>query len=87
GKVQPSWTDAYEWITYDAWAKMRAVDEALTESVLRGALLCVRAQVDEERNRCTGMRALLHQRYKEGGVGYVPSSLTRARKLEREEAD
>ncbi|KAI4280330.1 MAG: hypothetical protein L6R38_004547 [Xanthoria sp. 2 TBL-2021] len=71
GKVQPDRTDPYEWITYDVWASMRAVDEALTEAVLQGALLCVRAQVDDERNRCTGMRALLLQRYKEGGVACV----------------
>ena len=53
---------------------MRSVDEALTESLFQNVLLCVRAQVDKARNRYTGIRALLDQRYKESGAGYVSSS-------------
>ncbi|KAL8865288.1 MAG: hypothetical protein Q9198_009393, partial [Flavoplaca austrocitrina] len=30
GKVQPDRNKPIEWITYDVWAKMRSVDEALT---------------------------------------------------------
>ncbi|KAL8903875.1 MAG: hypothetical protein Q9207_003646 [Kuettlingeria erythrocarpa] len=67
--------DPYEWIIYDVWVKLRAGDEDLAESLLQGALLCVRAQVDEARNQCTGMRALLHQRYKEGGERFVSAAM------------
>lgn len=68
GNVLPDRTDAYEWITYDVWASMRAVDEVLTEAALQDAILCVNAQVDPARNSCAGMGSLLKQRYKEGGV-------------------
>ena len=68
GKILPDRTNAYEWITYDVFASMRAVDEELTEIVFQGALLCVNAQVDQGRNSIVGMGALLKQRYKEGGI-------------------
>ena len=68
GKVLPNREDALEWITYDTFAGMRAVDEEQTEAVLQGAILCVLAQVDPARKKCVGMGQLLRQRYKEGGV-------------------
>ena len=68
GKALPNREDPYEWITYDTFATMRAVNEAQTEAVLQDAILCVTAQVDDARNHCVGMGALLKQRYKEGGV-------------------
>ena len=67
GKFLPNREDAYEWITYDTFASMRAVDEHLTEAALQDAILCLEAQVDEARNRCVGMGSCLEQRYKEGG--------------------
>ena len=69
GKVLPDRKDPYEWITYDVWASMRAVDEALTEATFRGSLLCMNAQVDKARNACAGMGALLKQRWEEAGAG------------------
>ncbi|KAL8864572.1 MAG: hypothetical protein Q9198_009780, partial [Flavoplaca austrocitrina] len=81
GKVQPDRNKPIEWITYDVWAGMRSVDEALTESLFQNVLLCVRAQVDEARNRCTGMRALLDQRYKESGAGLVAAAMAYAMDL------
>ena len=71
GKFLPDRENAYEWITYDTFASMRADDEALTEIVLREAMLCVNAQVDEARNHVVGMGSLLKQRYKEGGIKYL----------------
>jgi quinol monooxygenase YgiN len=68
GKALPNREDPYEWITYDTFAAMRAVDEHLTKDVLQDAILCVEAQVDEARNQCVSMGTLLKQRYKEGGV-------------------
>lgn len=71
GEILPNRENPYEWITYDTFASMRKDDEALTEAVLQDAILCVTAQVDEARNCCTNMGALLKQRYKEGGVRYL----------------
>lgn len=71
GKELPDRANPYEWITYDTFAGMRAVDEYLTNAVLQDAILCVEAQVDEARNSCTSMGDLLRQRYKEGGVRFV----------------
>ena len=68
GNIPPNREDPYEWITYDTFASMRADDERLTAAVLEDAILCVTAQVDDARNHCVGMGALLKQRYKEGGV-------------------
>lgn len=73
GRAQPDRTNPYEWMTYDVFAKMRAVDHDLTEAVFRAMALCVTSQVDEERNRYTGMRALLQQRCKESGARCVSS--------------
>ena len=71
GKILPDRENPYEWITYDLFASMRAVDEAQTEGVLQDAILCVTSQVDEARNHCASMGDLLKQRYKEGGVRYL----------------
>lgn len=71
GKILPDRENGFEWITYDTFAAMRAVDEAQTEAVLQDAILCVTGQVDEARNHCVSMGALLKQRYKEGGVRYL----------------
>ena len=68
GKAVPNRENAYEWITYDLFASMRAVDEEQTKSVIKDAILCVTAQVDPARQKCVGMGQLLRQRYKEGGV-------------------
>ena len=68
GKGLPNREDAYEWITYDLFATMRAKDEELANGILQGAILCVLAQVDPARQKCVGMGQLLRQRYKEGGV-------------------
>ena len=68
GKALPNREDAYEWITYDTFASMRAVDEEQTNGIVQGAILCVLAQVDPARKQCVGMGQLLRQRYKEGGV-------------------
>ncbi|MCJ1479457.1 hypothetical protein MMC13_008143 [Lambiella insularis] len=81
GKVLPNRADPYEWITYDVWASMRAVDEGLTENTFQGALLCVNAQVDAARNSCVSMSSLLKQRYKEGGVGFVAAAMCYAMDL------
>lgn len=67
GKVLPDRKDPYEWITYDAFASMRAVDERLTEDTLEGAIMSVMAQVDEARTSCVSMESLLKHRIKEGG--------------------
>ncbi|KAI4115647.1 MAG: hypothetical protein LQ345_003804 [Seirophora villosa] len=71
GRAQPDRTSPHEWITYDVFAKMRAVDQDLTEAVTRGMTLCVTSQLDEERERSTGMRALLQQRCKEAGASFI----------------
>lgn len=68
GESLPDRTDSYEWITYDTWATMRARDEKLTSEVLKQAIVCVVAQVDEKRTKLTDMGALLKQRAKEGGI-------------------
>ena len=46
---------------------MRECDPKLTADVVEGAVLCVKAQVDEARMECTDMGSLLHHRIKEGG--------------------
>lgn len=87
GKFLPDRENAYEWITYDTFASMRADDEALTEIVLREAMLCVNAQVDEARNHVVGMGALLKQRYKEGGIKFVAAVLRYGMDLHISEAN
>ncbi|KAI4203815.1 MAG: hypothetical protein LQ348_001381 [Seirophora lacunosa] len=78
GRAQPDRTNPYEWMTYDVFAKMRAVDHDLTEAVFRAMALCVTSQVDEERNRYTGMRALLQQRCKESGARFASAVMAYA---------
>ncbi|KAL8792089.1 MAG: hypothetical protein Q9195_005344 [Heterodermia aff. obscurata] len=73
GKAVPNREDAYEWITYDTFASMRAVDEEQTNAIVQDAILCITAQVDPARKQCVGMGQLLRQRYKEGGVRFVAS--------------
>ncbi|KAL8781085.1 MAG: hypothetical protein Q9213_006167 [Squamulea squamosa] len=71
GEVLPDRTDPYEWITYDAWAGMRAVDEALTEATFEGAVICFSGQFNEARSSCVSMGSVLKQRVQEGGAGFV----------------
>lgn len=69
GTAQPNRSDPVEWITYDIWASMRAIDEGRTQDVFQTALLCIMAQVDSARNSCADIGSLLRQREKEGGCG------------------
>ncbi|KAL8838626.1 MAG: hypothetical protein Q9170_002072 [Blastenia crenularia] len=75
GKTLPNRSDPYEWITYDTWASMRAMDAELTEVVWQGALLCITAQVDEARMKCPDMGSLLKHRAKEAGIAFVAAVL------------
>lgn len=68
GKVQPVATNPYERILYDICAKMRAVDEAPVEPVLRGMAVWANAQVDQERKHCRGMGALLQLRHRDSAA-------------------
>ena len=68
GKTLPNREDAQEWITYDTFASLRAVDEEQANGIIQGVNLCFFAQVDPARKQCVGMGQLLRHRYKEGGV-------------------
>lgn len=68
GKTLPDRNKPLEWITYDIWKSMRATDAELTEVVWQGALLCIMAQVDDERTKCPDIGSLLKHREKEAGI-------------------
>ena len=63
----PDRNDPVQWLTYDTFTSMRECDPKLTDDLIEGVILCVKAQVDEARLKCTDMGTLLHQRIKEGG--------------------
>ena len=67
GARLPDRDDALEWITYDLFASMRDCDAGLTDEVLDGVILCLKAQVDTARTKCEDIGSLLRQRVKEGG--------------------
>ncbi|KAL8950081.1 MAG: hypothetical protein Q9222_003865 [Ikaeria aurantiellina] len=81
GKALPNRADPYEWMTYDTFKSMRAMDAELTEVVWQGALLCIMAQVDEARTKCPDMGSLLKHRAKEAGIAFVAAVLRFAQVL------
>jgi len=71
GVKKPDRDNAYEWITYDIFASMRACDKKLTDQMLRQALVCITAQVGDVRLNCTKQDQVIAQRIKEGGCAEV----------------
>lgn len=67
GKRLPDRKYSLEWLSYDVFTSMRECDPKLTDDVVEGAKLCVKAMVDPDRLKCTDMGSLIGHRVKEGG--------------------
>ncbi|KAF2492611.1 Aristolochene synthase in complex with 12,13 Difluorofarnesyl diphosphate [Lophium mytilinum] len=67
GNVQPNQDDPVQWMMYEIWEEMRALDRQLAEDVVQPVFLFMRAQTSKERLSITR----LHQyfQYRQGDVG------------------
>ena len=83
GDVLPDRSVPVEWITYDLWESMRALDRKLADEILEPVFTFMRAQTDPRRKDGMGLGEYLEYRERDVGKASVnphrfPALLIRA---------
>ena len=67
GDVLPDRNVPVEWITYETWESIRAIDRKLADEMLEPAFTCMRAQTDTRRKNIMDFGEYLE--YRDQDVG------------------
>jgi len=71
GEIRPDYTVAVEWMSYDIWEQMRALDARLSSEVLGPLEEFMVAQTEDTRLQKMAMGEYLEWRGRDVGASYV----------------